>query len=390
MLKLIWPENITVTQFVSEYWQKKPLLIRNAFDLPSDFIDADELAGLSCEEGVESRLIIEAPEENDWLLEQGPFDEERFAELPDSHWTLLVQDVDKHFSDTAALLENFRFIPSWRIDDLMISYAEDKGSVGPHTDSYDVFLIQLFGQRLWKISDQQYSDDDLQENSQVRVLKNFTANREWLLNPGDMLYLPPNVAHWGIARGKCMTGSVGFISPTQQQLFTEWADSCIEKLDQKTRYSDADLNIPEDPALLDDDAINRMTALIRSACTDKANLKSWMGKLVSESKPHLSPHDFAPEEPFNQSQLLAALSENVFIRNPYLRTYYATENQQVLLFANGEVHPLGLESREFASLFCNTQTFQAGQLLNWNQPDVLSCLLKFYNQGYLMIDTNNE
>jgi len=165
---------------------------------------------MACEEGIESRLIIGTADNSHWSVEHGPLNEERFGSLPDQYWTILVQDVDKYLPKAAALVDQFRFLPSWRIDDLMISYAEDQGSVGPHTDSYDVFLIQLQGKRLWKISDKIYTDDDLIADSEIRVLDNFEQSEEWLLKPGDILYLPPHIAHWGIAQGPCMTGSVGF------------------------------------------------------------------------------------------------------------------------------------------------------------------------------------
>ena len=144
-MNLLWPDNISIDTFLKDYWQKQPLLIRNAFKDKNNLITPDELAGLACEDAVESRLVIESQQ---WQLENGPFDAERFNSLPETNWTLLVQDVDKHVAAADAFLRQFDFIPKWRIDDLMISYAADQGSVGPHTDSYDVFLIQLQGTRL--------------------------------------------------------------------------------------------------------------------------------------------------------------------------------------------------------------------------------------------------
>ena len=175
---LKWPTNLSVETFLSDYWQKRPCLIRNAFDPSISLITPDELGGMACEEGVESRLIIGTADNAHWSVEHGPLDEERFSSLPDQYWTVLVQDVDKYLPDAAALVDEFRFLPSWRIDDLMISYAEDQGSVGPHTDSYDVFLVQLQGVRLWKVSNKTYSDSDLIPDCEIRVLSNFQQTDE--------------------------------------------------------------------------------------------------------------------------------------------------------------------------------------------------------------------
>ena len=180
----------TPAGFLQHYWQQKPLLIRQALAndaLPT--LSPDELAGLACETDIESRLILEKDGPHPWQLENGPFDAERFASLPESHWTLLVQDVDKFVPQVAELLQWFRFVPDWRIDDVMISYAIDQGSVGPHVDNYDVFLLQIHGRRRWRISTQPIADDNFIPDIPLNILQQFDAEQEWLLEPGDMLYL---------------------------------------------------------------------------------------------------------------------------------------------------------------------------------------------------------
>ncbi|HYD33010.1 MAG TPA: cupin domain-containing protein, partial [Methylophilaceae bacterium] len=194
---------LTAEQFLQEYWQKKPLLIRNAIPDFSGLLRPEELAGLACEEGVQSRLVSQ--QRNKWRVEEGPFEEERFLKLPARNWTLLVQEVNHHLDEADALLRRFNFIPYARLDDLMVSYAPDEGGVGPHFDSYDVFLLQGQGKRLWRISEQK--DLSLIADAPLRILKHFETEQEWLLGPGDMLYLPPHIAHWGIAKGDCMTYS---------------------------------------------------------------------------------------------------------------------------------------------------------------------------------------
>jgi 50S ribosomal protein L16 3-hydroxylase len=214
--------------FLRDYWQKQPLLMRGALDPGLFSVPPDELAGLACEPDIESRLVIEHGERH-WTVEHGPLDEGRFALLPTSHWTLLVQDVDKHRDDVAALLDHFDFVPGWRIDDIMISYATDGGGVGPHTDSYDVFLMQAQGRRRWRISDADYSEDDLLPNQPLRILSSFETTEDWLVAPGDVLYLPPGVAHWGSADGDCMTYSLGFRAPQRQELLAEWLHHCADQ-----------------------------------------------------------------------------------------------------------------------------------------------------------------
>src|SRR3990167_5380334 len=210
--------DITPRQFLTEYWQKKPLLIRAAYPDFTGLLSADELAGLACEEDVQARLVINR--QGKWQVENGPFDEARFAKLPKRDWTLLVQGVNHHLPEAATLLQRFDFIPHARLDDLMVSYAPDGGGVGPHFDSYDVFLLQGQGKRLWRIRSEE--DLTLVDGAPLRILKNFKTEQEYLLEAGDMLYLPPHVAHWGIAVGDCITYSIGFRAPSAQELATQF------------------------------------------------------------------------------------------------------------------------------------------------------------------------
>ncbi|HJU08975.1 MAG TPA: cupin domain-containing protein, partial [Rhodanobacteraceae bacterium] len=233
------PLGMPAARFLRDYWQKRPLLIRNAF---ADFVSplsADDLAGLACEESALSRIVLREhihassfrsrsqrernPESafatsrkadsgsplrgvrnNGWVVRTGPFSESDFAMLPESHWTLLVQDVDKWDADVAALLHRFDFLPSWRIDDVMVSYATDGGGVGAHVDQYDVFLLQGSGQRRWRISTDPRASQEFRDEVELKLLREFRPTYEWTLDPGDMLYLPPSIPHDGIAIGECM------------------------------------------------------------------------------------------------------------------------------------------------------------------------------------------
>lgn len=274
---------ITPRQFLSEYWQKKPLLIRGAMPGFVDLLSAEELAGLACEEDVQSRLVTLVRDK--WRLEQGPFDEARFLKLPKQDWTLLVQGVNHHLAEAADLLQQFNFIPHARLDDLMVSYAPDGGGVGPHFDSYDVFLLQGQGKRLWRVSQQQ--DLALVAGAPLRILKNFQTEQEWLLEPGDMLYLPPHIAHWGIAVGDCMTYSIGFRAPSAQELMTEFLGYLQEKCVADAMYADPDLEPQRHPAKISAAMVNQVAAMLKKIRWNHSDVTQFLGNYLSEPKPHM-------------------------------------------------------------------------------------------------------
>src|SRR6218665_1377303 len=200
--------NFDSAAFLRDFWQKRPVLIRNPWRDWANPLAPDELAGLACEPGIESRLIEQSGD--NWSLDNGPFAEARFARLGGKPWTLLVQAVDHHVPDVAALIQPFRFIPDWRIDDVMVSYASDRGGVGPHFDQYDVFLVQGLGKRRWRLGVRCDQSTPLVPNIGLRLLAGFEATEEWGLEPGDILYVPPGFAHEGVAIGDdCMTYSIG-------------------------------------------------------------------------------------------------------------------------------------------------------------------------------------
>ena len=233
-------QNFDIDLFLREHWQKKPLLIRNAFRDWQNPLEPNELAGLACEEEMESRLICQT--ESGWEMEQGPLAEERLAGLGESHWTLLVQAVDHHVPAVADLIAPFRFIPNWRIDDVMVSLAADQGGVGPHFDQYDVFLIQGLGRRRWQIGPSCDADTLLLAHDDLKLLSAFAATEEWVLEPGDILYVPPGIAHNGVAVGPdCMTYSVGFRAPSRSDLLGHYVDDVLDGIPDDELYRDPDL-----------------------------------------------------------------------------------------------------------------------------------------------------
>ena len=274
---------ISIDTFLKEYWHKKPLLIRGAIPNFEGFLTPNELAGLACEEDVQSRLV--SYQKKQWKLEQGPFPEKRFAKLPERDWTLLVQSVNHHMQEGNDLLQQFNFIPHARLDDLMVSYAPDGGGVGPHFDSYDVFLLQGCGQRLWWISEQK--DLSLVAGAPLRILQNFHSEQEWTLSAGDMLYLPPHVAHWGIAIGDCMTYSIGFRAPSAEELSGEFLNYLQMRRELSGRYSDPDLTVQSHPAEISAGMIKKVDSILDGLKWNEEDVARFLGQYLSEPKSHV-------------------------------------------------------------------------------------------------------
>ncbi|MBA3696313.1 MAG: cupin domain-containing protein [Methylotenera sp.] len=284
--------NLTPTQFLVEYWQKKPLLIKNAIAGFTGFLSPEELAGLACEEEVQSRIVQH--KHGKWSLKNGPFDEQEFSKLPKKNWTLLVQSVNHYLPEASELLQQFDFIPHARLDDLMVSYAPDGGGVGPHFDSYDVFLLQGQGKRLWQMSEQR--DLSLVEDAPLRILKNFEAEQEWLLEPGDILYLPPQVAHWGIAVSDgsedCMTYSIGFRAPKHQELASEFLGFMQDRLAQEKlvltgMYQDSNLKLADHPAEISKDMVHKVGEILSKIQWSEDDITEFLGQYLSEPKPDI-------------------------------------------------------------------------------------------------------
>ena len=268
--------------FLRDYWQKRPLLVRNAFPGLHSPLQPEDLAGLACEEGTLSRLVHHDRASDGWSVRHGPFAEEDFPGLPDHDWTLLVQDVDKWDPDVAALLEHFRFLPRWRIDDIMVSFAATGGSVGAHVDQYDVFLLQTHGHRRWLIDNRPGAPLGFRDGVELKLLRQFEPSHDWVLGPGDMLYLPPDVPHHGIAVDPCLTVSVGMRAPSSAELIGDWLDDLLAGADESIRYRDPDLALPADPNEIDAAAMERVVAALNAIrMNDPDRLGDWFGRFIT-------------------------------------------------------------------------------------------------------------
>ncbi|OPA88812.1 MULTISPECIES: ribosomal protein uL16 3-hydroxylase [Pseudomonas] len=371
---------ITAREFLRDYWQKKPLLIRQAIPDFESPIDADELAGLALEEEVESRLVIEHGE-RPWELRRGPFAEDAFSTLPEREWTLLVQAVDQFVPEVAELLEQFRFLPSWRIDDVMISFAAPGGSVGPHFDNYDVFLLQAQGKRNWKIGQMCSSESPLLQHADLRILAEFEESAEWVLEPGDMLYLPPRLAHYGIAEDDCMTYSVGFRAPSAAEVLTHFTDFLAQYLTDEERYTDADAQPVSDPHQIQSDALDRLKSLLAEHMSDERMLLTWFGQFMTEPR---YPELVAGEE-LGEDDFIASVQDGaILVRNPSARMAWSEVDDDVLLFASGQSRYLPGKLRELLKLVCSADALHSENLSEWlADEDGRALLCELVKQGSL-------
>ena len=337
-------------RFLRDYWQKRPLLIRNAFPDFTPPLSPDDLAGLACMQGALARIALHDAKRDRWTLRSGPFDDATFAKLPKSHWTLLVQDVDKWDADTAALLAAFDFIPSWRIDDVMISYAVDGSGVGAHVDQYDVFLLQGMGQRRWAIDTRANPSTAFREDVDLKLLREFRPTHTWTLNPGDMLYLPPGVPHNGVAVGECMTFSIGMRAPAAGELLFDFAAHVAEALPESQRFADPDLKPAGDAGEIDGAALHRARRAVGAAAgaLDDDAFADWFGGFITRYR---ATQSVVPRKRgIDRASLAERLPHSVLERDPWSRFAWRRRGSGARLYAAGNVMDAPLEwARELTS-----------------------------------------
>lgn len=325
---------LTAEVFLADYWQKKPLLIKAAIPNFTGLLTPNALAGLACESEVQSRIV--QFKKKQWSVKNGPFKAKDFAKLPEQNWTLLVQSVNHHLPEAAALLEQFNFIPHARLDDLMVSYAPDGGGVGPHFDSYDVFLLQGSGQRLWKISHQ--TDLSIVEGAPLRILQTFDTAQEWLLSAGDMLYLPPHLAHWGTAVGDdCMTYSIGFRAPKHDELAYEFLGFMQDQLSQAQSqigmYADADLTLQKHPGAISEAMIEKVEVILNKMTWQHKDIGQFLGQYLSEPKLHVT---FEPNKPINLTTFDKHMANKGLTLDLQSQLLFVEHGDTTTFFMNGE------------------------------------------------------
>lgn len=322
-----WNLNFDRETFLAKHWQRKPLLIRAAIDDFTPPLDQHELAGLAMEAEIESRII--ELRDGQWLLHHGPFLEQDFERsVP---WTLLVQAVDQHVPEVAALRKLVDFLPQWRVDDVMASYAVDGGSVGPHYDNYDVFLLQGEGERRWQLG--QFCDDSsgLLPHEDLRILENFECNQEYLLGPGDILYVPPGIAHWGVALGECTTFSIGFRAPRITDMVSRWVDQLLERLDGEQFYRDTGQTSVTRPGEIRPRDLERALAQLQGALDQEAG-NHWFGELVTE--PRYEPAQ--ADQDLSRARALLSDGAALVELSAAAKLAWQQELEGIAVFANGE------------------------------------------------------
>ena len=418
-------------RFLREYWQKRPLLIRGAFPDFTPPLSPDDLAGLACMDGALARIVLHTrttsassriPRSGDpassgfgkaealdysprqrltlravgsadvrsgipgsspgqalpaqsrfrgndgkWKVVTGPFEEDTFAKLPETDWTLLVQDVDKWDTDTADLLDHFRFIPSWRIDDVMISYATDGGGVGAHVDQYDVFLLQGLGRRRWSIDTRPNPPIAFREDVELKLLETFSPTHTWTLEPGDMLYLPPGVPHDGVAIGACSTFSIGMRAPAAGELLFDFAAHLAETLPESQRFTDPDLKPVGDAGEIDDAALLRARRTLGpiAASLDDEAFADWFGAFVTRYR--IAQVAAPRKRRIDRAMLAARLPHASLERDPWSRFAWRRHGRAARLFVAGNVFdaPVGWAK----ALASGTRNIEGRQLSGLRETD---------------------
>ncbi len=363
---------LTAREFLRDYWHKQPLLIRGALrdvGAPADF---EVLAELARRDDVESRLI-ENRAGGRWHVEHGPFQPARLARLPESDWTLLVQSVNHHLPHVSDILWRFNFLPYARLDDLMISYAPPGGTVGPHFDSYDVFLLQVGGKKRWQVGSP--DNDQLEDGAPIKVLSSFDALQSWELEQGDMLYLPPKFSHYGVALEPGMTYSIGFRAPTTQELAEQFLTYLQDTLCLDGRYADPDLEPPRHPAEISESMVEQVQDMLKAIRWDRDGVGEFLGCYLTEPKNHV--FFDPPEDPLDEDEFAKAILRDGLVLD--LKSQMLFRNS--ICFVNGGIHA-GMDSdlpvwrelanqRRLAGQAISdgmTETLYAGYLSGWWRP----------------------
>ncbi|HEU4581211.1 MAG TPA: cupin domain-containing protein [Polyangiaceae bacterium] len=367
--------SLTPQQFLAEHWQKKPLLVRQALPGFTSPLGADDLAGMACEDEIEARLVT-GKVGGRWRLEHGPFEPERLESLPEHDWTLLVQDVDKWVPEVASLLAAFRFLPDWRIDDIMISVAAPGGSVGPHTDQYDVFLLQAQGRRRWQLSE--HFDPALDPQAELKILCRFEPEQEFVVEPGDLLYLPPNVAHYGLALDRAMTYSIGFRAPDRRELMGALAEQLLSRAGE-VRFADPGRALAERPSRIAEADLRQLRELVRGGLAlGDDELDGFLCRYLTRPKPNLE-HEGEPSEAKKLERRLKR--GDALVRRPAARFLLAPRANALWLFADGAEHQLELGWLEWIEALVEGAPFDGASLAR--HPGALPLLCSLLGAGSL-------
>lgn len=302
--------------------------------------------------------------------------------MPESHWSLIVNDLEKYLPELSWITDRFRFIPEWRLDDLMISYAADHGSVGPHIDLYDVFILQGQGKRRWQINSQEVTEDNQIKETPLRIQKDFHAEEEWIMEPGDMLYLPPGISHHGVSLGESLSYSIGFRATSHADLVNDFIGHITQNLPTDFTYRDPDQSIQQHPNEIKRDALERITEIFKHYLQpDHPELQRWFGRFTSDTKVSVSTE---PEQEISSIEQLKELAdENTLSRHPASRFAFAQNPNNTLLFIDGEDYEV---TPDFAKTLCKQRQLDIVELIAVADKDELSLITQLYNHGKLYFE----
>jgi 50S ribosomal protein L16 3-hydroxylase len=367
--------DISLDEFLKDYWQKKPVVLKQAMPDFINQLSPEELGGLSLEPEIESRIVIENPGQTPaWQLLNGPFDNDTYTSLPESHWTLLVQGVDRLLPEIQQLLDYFDFIPQWRVDDVMISYAARYGNVGPHYDNYDVFLLQAQGQRNWTLTTQHCNEQNYLGDVALRVMDKFIVEQEYILEPGDILYLPPHVGHHGVSlTDDCMTYSFGYRSYKGDELLNSFCDYVHEQGAFKSLYKDPDWRNINHTSELPDSAWKNAKSLLQNALADDTTIQNWFGQFATSLDSEAETQLPLILEDVDEDDLITLLNSNETLqRHPSCKMVYQL-GTDIKLYINGVAWQIDSVSIELIKLIANQRTIECSDLLVFldNEPDKL-------------------
>ena len=362
--------NITPAEFLRDYWHKKPLLVRQAIPGFKPLLTLDALAALARQNHIESRLITSV--DGHWDMRHGPLEE--LPPASQAQWTLLVQGANLVDKRADALLRQFRFIPDARLDDLMISYATDGGGVGPHFDSYDVFLLQAHGKRRWRIGAQK--DLSLVDGMPLKILANFKPQQEFVLEPGDMLYLPPHYAHDGVAEGECMTYSIGFRSPSYQELGEAFLQFMADSIDLPGRYADPLLEPAKHPAEIPRHMLAAITDEMNKVRFTEEDVTIFVGEHLSEPKHNV--FFTGPAKPLTVGRFGEAVAKRGVVLS--LKTQMLYRGKHV--FINGESFAVGRADKALLDTLANERALP-GSAIALASGDVMEALYTWYQDGWI-------
>jgi 50S ribosomal protein L16 3-hydroxylase len=369
--------DLSPRDFLENVWQQQPLVVRQAFPGFTSPVTADELAGLSCEAGVNARIVIEKGGKQPWQTLYGPMAEAVFQTLPETHWTLLVNDVEKYLPELVWIVDRFRFIPEWCIDDLMISYATAGGSVGPHLDQYDVFILQAQGHRHWQLHSREVAEDNQVAGTDLRIQKDFQAEQEWLLAPGDMIYIPPGVSHYGVAMDECLSFSIGFRAPAHAEMLQDFVEYISRGLSATAIFRDPELGVQQHPNEITAATLDAVRNVFKDYLRpEHPQLSRWFGRFISDVKTDITPETGQVVTDFKQ--LVA--THGVLARHPASHYAFSRCNSRALLFIDGDDRDV---SADFAEVLCAHRQVDVRTLAGTATVAERQLLLDLFNSGKL-------